>query len=282
MTKVILIIIISAPLLAWLTGIPAASPAVNLRTMLASPVDLTIYSSDGKLVIGHAHFTIKEAGKTVEIVGDTRYQVGERDLERIMLEYQPGNPLPTVTSYQSHFLAANGAPQLSEKADFKSGEASCQWGSEFEDSSYEDTLEVEPDTYAGAASIVPLEYALKKGESTAHFHVFDCTPKPTIFTVDAKLENGEVHWSYYPGELTKMGLTPDLGWLNVVARPFIPNISVWFDPRQGFQYVGASKDRFYRGRHQVLVRNNHPSAQIGTGAQQPPSRVSIDPGKASN
>lgn len=284
MTKAILIAtMMLAPLLALLTGISTAVPDVDLRTMLASPVDLTIYSSDGKLVIGHAHFTIKEAAKTVEIVGDTHYQVGERDWERIMLEYQPGNPLPVVTAYQSHFLSANGSPQLSEKADFKSGEASCRWGNEFADSSYDDTLEIQPDTYAGAASIVPLEYALKKGESSAHFHVFDCTPKPTIFNVDAKLENGEVRWSYYPGELAKMGLTPDLGWLNLVARPFIPDISVWFDPKEGFQYVGASKDRFYRGRHQVLVRASSPGRRIGVAGQQgAPSRVTIDPAKASN
>ena len=272
-----------APLLALLTGMAAAAPDVDLRTMLASPVDLTIYSSDGKLVIGHAHFTIKEHGKTVEISGETHYQVGESDWERIMLGYQPGNPLPVISSYHSDFLAANGAPQLSEKVDFNSGEALCRWGSQFEDDSYGDTLQIEPDTYAGAASIIPLEYALKKGESSVHFHVFDCAPKPTIFSVDAKLVNGDVHWNYYPGDLTKMGLTPDLGWLNLVARPFIPDISVWFNPKEGFQYVGAAKDRFYRGRHQILVRNNNPSREMRSAARQPaPSRVSTDPGKSSN
>ncbi len=281
MTKVLRTIIMLAPLMALRAGICAAAPAVDLKTMLASPVDLTIYSPNRKLVIGHAHFTIKEIGKKVEIIGQTHYEVGESDWERIVLEYQAGNPLPVVTSYQAHFLAADGRPQLSEQVDLKSGEASCRWGGQFGDASYDDTVEVETDTYAGAASIVPLEYALKKGESTARFHVFDCTPKPSIFTVDARLENGEARWNYYPGELAKMGLTPDLGWLNVLARPFIPNISVWFDPKEGFQYVGASKDRFYRGRHQVLVRNNNPGPQIGS-APQPPARVAIDPDKSNN
>ncbi len=240
--------------LASLFAAGNSQAVVNLKSMLASPVDLTIYNSDQKLVIGHAHFTIREEGKKVEISGDTHYLNGERDLEHVILQYQPGNPLPAVTSLQSSFIASNGSPQLVENANFETGEASCRWGNN-PGEDYQEKLEPEPDTYAGAASIIPLEYALKQSESSVTFHVFDCAPKPTIFTVEAKLENGEAHWSYYPGELAKMGLTPDLGWLNVVASPFIPNITVWFNPKHDYQYVGAYKARYYRGREQVLVRN---------------------------
>ncbi len=283
MIKAIVITLVLTPLVAFLPGASNAAPAVNVRAMLASPVDLTVYSVDRKLVIGHARFTIKEAGKTVEIVGSTKYGNGERDWERILLEYQQGNPLPVVTSFQSNYLASDGSAQLMEKADVKSGEASCRWGSQFGDISYEDTLEFEPDSYAGAASVVPLEYALKTGESGVHFHVFDCTPKPAIFNIDAKLDNGVAHWSFYPGELAKMGLTPDLGWFNLIARPFIPDISVWFDPNEGYQYVGTFKNRFYRGRTQVLVRNN-PGHPVGADSAQQamPSTVANDPAKASN
>jgi hypothetical protein len=260
MSKLAIALALATPLTVFLTSISHAE-AVNLRSMLASPVDLTIYSANRKLVIGHAHFTIKEQGKKVEIAGDTRYLNGERDLEHVTLQYEPGDPLPVTTALHSSFLAADGSPQLMEDANFESGEASCRWGGSLGGGDYEERLETEPDTYGGAASIIPLEYALKKGESSVRFHVFDCAPKPTIFTVDAKLENGEVRWNYYPGELAKMGLTPDLGWLNVVASPFIPNITVWFDPKQDYQYVGAFKSRFYRGREQVLVRTHAPAVK---------------------
>ncbi|HEY2106598.1 MAG TPA: hypothetical protein VGH29_12470 [Candidatus Binataceae bacterium] len=283
MMKAIVITLVLTPLLAFLTAVSEAAPAVNIRSMLASPVDLTVYSVDRKLVIGHAHFTIKEAGRTVEIIGSTRYGNGEHDWERIMLEYQQGNPLPAVTSYQSNFLAPDGSAQLVEKADAKSGQASCRWGSQFGDISYEDKLEFGSDAYAGASSIVPLQYTLKTGGSSVHFQVFDCAPKPALYNIDAKLDDGVAHWAYYPGELAKMGLTPDLGWLNLVARPFIPDISVWFDPKEGYQYIGTFKDRFYRGRRQVLVRNN-PGRAIGTDSAQQtaPSEVANDPAKASN
>ncbi len=277
MIKLAIALALATPLTVFLTSLSHAA-AVDLRSMLASPVDLTIYSADRKLVIGHAHFTIKEEGKTVEIAGDTRYLNGERDLEHVTLQYEPGDPLPVTTALHSSFLAADGSPQLMEQANFESGEASCRWGASPGGGDYEERLETEPDTYAGAASIIPLEYALKKGETSVRFHVFDCAPKPTIFTVDAKLENGEVRWNYYPGELAKMGLTPDLGWLNVVASPFIPNITVWFDPKQDYQYVGAFKSRFYRGREQVLVRAHAPAVKPdsdhnGAGSAQGAAKI---------
>jgi hypothetical protein len=288
MTKAIVIATIALLVLlpAFLSGVSSGAPAVDLRTMLASPVDLTVYNPDRNLVIGHSHYTIKDIGKGVEIVGSTHYHNSEHDREHVMLAYQPGNPLPVVTSFEADFISASGSPQLLVKADFKSGQASCRWSNDLDDNDYEDKLDFAPDTYAGAASVVPLEYALKKGESSLRFHVFDCTPKPTIFTIDAKLENGGARWSYYPGELAKMGLTPDLGWLNVIARPFIPDIWVWFCPGEDYQYVGATKNRFYRGLRIMLVRAGG-GRQINREPTQPPPVLepppaSLDHGKAGN
>lgn len=255
-----------------------AAVTVDLKTLLASPVDLTIYSADRKLVIGHARYVVKEAGKAVEVNGDSHYLDGERDWERVEMEHRPGNPLPVVTSFQANYLDAYGTVQLIEKADFKTGAASCRWSSQLQERPYEDSLEFPPDTYAGATSVVPLEYALKKGEQSVHFHVFECMPKPAVLAIDAKLENGMVRWGYYPGDLAQMGLTPDLGWLNLVAKPFIPNISVWFDPSDGYQYVGATKDRFYRGRSQIMVRNNSHGAMLNT-QKSSTSTVATDPSK---
>jgi hypothetical protein len=274
MIRIALVLALTVPVLLFVTGLSQAT--VNLKSMLASPIDLTIYSPDGKLVIGHAHFTIKQEDKKVEVNGNSHYLNGERDLEHLTLRYEPGDALPVVTKVQSSFLASDGSPQLIEEADFETGEASCRWGiNPGED--YTAQLEPEPDTYAGAASIIPLEYALKQGQSSVTFHFFECGPKPAIFTIDAKLENGEARWSYYPGELAQMGLTPDLGWLNFVARPFIPNISVWFNPKQDYQYVGTHKSRFYRGREQVLVRN--PSAVVVNPESNKSARTNL-PGNA--
>src|SRR5579883_1968907 len=127
MTKAILITaaVALALLPAYLKGLCKAS-SVDLKSMLASPVDLTVYGADRKLVIGHARYTIKESGERVEIVGNTHYRGGERDWEQVRLEYRPGNPLPAVISFQSDFIAANQSPELIEAADFKSGKASCR------------------------------------------------------------------------------------------------------------------------------------------------------------
>ena len=279
MIKGMLASLLLLPALLFMNGLSRAGGSVDLKTLLASPVDLTVYSPDRKIVIGHAHYTVKDDGKAVEIIGDTRYLDGERDWERIVLHYESPNPLPLVKSFQSNFIAANGSPQLIEKADFQSGAASCRWSNELEDSLYADTLEVPPNTYVGAASIVPLEYALKKGKQSVRFHVFDCAPKPAVYTIDAKLEGGGARWSYYPGELAQMGLTPDLGWLNIVAKPFIPDISVFFNPHEDYQYVGTAKDRFYRGRSVILVRKNEHQVGSGTADQGTSASVVDDSAK---
>jgi hypothetical protein len=272
MTKVILAIVLLMPALLCLSGKSRAAATVNLQEMLASPVDLTVYSPDRKTVIGHAHFTVKQSGETVEILGDTRYLDGQRDWEQVLLQYHRPNPLPLLKSFQANYLNSNGSPQLIEKANVESGAASCRWSNQYDDSYYEDTLDFPSDTYVGAASVVPLQYGLKVGDQTVTFHVFDCAPKPNVYTIDAKLEDGVARWSMYPGELAQMGLTPDLGWLNYVAKPFIPDISVWFNPRKGFQYIGTAKDRFYRGESLVLVRK-HEHQLAGTAEQGSSSTV---------
>jgi hypothetical protein len=277
MTKAILTILALMPMLLSLGGRSDAAPE-DLKTMMASPVDLTIYSSDRKLVIGHARYTIKETSKNVVLRGDTRYLNGESDWEHVVLEQVADNPLPEVRSFQANYLGADGSADLIEKADFATGKASCHWNSQLHASPYEDQLEFPPDTYAGATAVIPLQYALQKGEQTVHFHVFDCAPKPSIFAMDAKLESGEAHWHFYPGDLAQVGLTPDLGLLNLLAKPFIPTISVWFDPQGGWQYVGALKDRFYKGRQQILVRNT-PAQERAIGVSDQTAGTVVDPAR---
>jgi len=46
-----------------------------------------IEAATRKLVIGQARYPIKETGKNVEIIGDTRYLDGERDWEHVLLRH---------------------------------------------------------------------------------------------------------------------------------------------------------------------------------------------------
>ena len=278
MTKpIFIVLLLILPTLVLLSSPSAAGVSVDLKGLLASPVDLTVYSPDRKVVIGHARYTITEIGENLEIIGNTRYVDGERDWEHVMLRQDTLNPLPVVKSFQANYLAADGSAQLVEKADFDSGQASCRWSGQLEDSSYENNVDFPPDTYAGSASLIPPEYALKRGKQSVRFHVFDCAPKPRVYTIDAKLEDGVAHWGS-PNALVQMGLTPDLGWLNMVAKPFLFNISMWFNPREGYQYVGGARDRFYRGRSIVLVRHNGRPVARG-GAEQGPSSDVVDGAK---
>ena len=251
--KVIAIVVLLA--LCTCAGAHDAA-AADLKSLLASPVDVTVYSAESKMIAGHGHYTIKQDGPKVTLIGNTHYLSGERDLELISLDYPPGSQLPTVRSADMTHLGSDGAPQLIEKADFHSGQASCRWSNDLYSQTYEDHLVFPADSYAGATAIVPLSYALHNGDLNVHFHIFECAPEPKVFAIDSKFQENETHWSFYPGDLAKMELSPDLGLLNLLAKPFIPTVSVWFHPQEGWRYVGAVKERFYRGPAIILVRNN--------------------------
>ena len=53
------IVFVAMLILALLSGggVSNAAATVDLKTLLASPVDVTIYGADRKLVIGHARYT---------------------------------------------------------------------------------------------------------------------------------------------------------------------------------------------------------------------------------
>ncbi len=64
--------------------------------------------------------------------------------------------------------------------------------------------------------------------------------------------------------MVEVELVPDFGWLGALAGPFIPKSYGWFDPADGFNYVGGLFDRFYTHRHLMMVR-----APSNLGAVQP-------------
>ncbi len=64
----------------------------------------------------------------------------------------------------------------------------------------------------------------------------------------------------YPGNLVKVEMVPDFGWLGALAGPLIPKAYGWFDPPIDFNYVGGLFDRFYRHHNLMMVRTPPPGA----------------------
>lgn len=95
---------------------------------------------------------------------------------------------------------------------------------------------------------------LREGARDISMHSFICFPGPRIVAIKVTPPASTAKWAMYPGNLVKVELVPDFGWLGAIAEPFIPKAYGWFDPADDFNYVGGLFDRFYRRRHLMMVR----------------------------
>ena len=232
-----------------------------------SATDTTILAPDSNLVIGHGHYEVLHKNGLDLVKGENRYLDGEYDLEEQTVRPNTdaeGEP-PVLVSYRHRYFNADGTPQYEDSLDAVTGTAACKRYDPGAPDIREDTLSnIPPDTYAGATQLMLLVGRLRQRAATITFHSYNCLPSPTIVAITARPLGQEVVWPMYPGKLTQLEMKPDLGWLTPLVSPFLPKVYGWFDPSNAFNYVGGQFDRYYKGRHVLMVRT-HDSNPIVQG-----------------
>ncbi len=242
------------------------------------PTDFLILSPDGARTLGYCSFRLnKSAGGRAVLRGDARYLNGETDYERVSLELPPDG-LPRPISYEHFFYYADGSPMLAVRANFQSGEASCN--DYRADSQYNETaaMDFPPDTWAGGSIAIPIQRYLRSGDQTTHeLHFFTCTPGPKIFALDLTPDAARRRWPYYKGDLVRVDVRPYFGAFDIFVRAFVPHLQAWFDPITRWNFVGANMTRFYRGPEIIMVKapeGQMPQAQkdaVDTAAHHAPA-----------
>ena len=247
-----------APILTSAGASNALEPSVDPEFESAFdflPTDVTIFSPHEGQVIGHGRYRVTETDGIEVIQGENEYLDGrnDRELERVKL----GAPEEAriLLSAEHSFFHADGSPQVVDRLDTKAGTASC---TEYVNGAAQvrrSTLTVPPDTYAGAAQLMLVVARLRQGQlERIRFHAFNCVPGPKIVPVEASVVTKRERWPMYPGELARIEIEPDLGWVGILIASFLPRVEVWFDPSDRWNYVGAMFDRFYKGDHILTVR----------------------------
>jgi hypothetical protein len=222
-----------------------------------SATHVTIFAVGGEEVIGHGNYKLTHVDGLDLVEGEDKYLDGEYDREQQSLRPSAGGLPPVLISYKHQFFTADGTPQYEESLDARTGEATCRFYNSTEPSVAKAVLKVPADTYSGATQLMMLVGGLRQAAPDITFHSFNCIPDPKI-----------IAWPMYPGSLVKMEMKPDLGWLNVVVAPFVPKVYAWFDPADGFNYVGGQFDRYYKGRHVLMVRAHGP-VPVAQGSATP-------------
>jgi hypothetical protein len=243
--------------------------AVAQSVFELSATEVTIFAPDSEHVIGHGHYKLSHVDGFDVVEGENKYLDGESDREEQQVRPSVGGLPPVLVHYRHRFFNADGTPQYEDSLDARTGDAACRrYDSDVPDIR-EAVLKIPADTYAGATQLMLLVGRLREGAPNITFHAFNCIPDPRIIAIKATPLSGPAAWPMYPGKLVKMEMKPDLGWLNVLVAPFIPKVYAWFDPADAFNYVGGQFDRYYKGRHVLMVRAHDPNPVV-QGPTSPP------------
>lgn len=217
--------------------------------------DVTILDTKSLQVIGHGHYQVTRRDGAVLFEGENRYLDGEYDREVQHAERSAGGAPPILMNYRHSFFAADGSLESLDTLDAKTGIVACTLYDGAGSPVIRQTkIEVPSDTYAGSSQLMLLVGQLRRGAREITLHSFICFPGPRIVPIRVTPPATTMKWAMYPGDLMKVELAPDLGWIGTVAAPLIPKSYGWFDPADDFNYVGGIFDRFYRRRHLMMVR----------------------------
>ena len=228
--------------------------------------DITIFVPDTDQVIGHGHYEVVIGKEFDTVKGENKYLDGEYDHEEQTVQPSTGGVPPVLVSYRHQYFNPDGSLQYEDSLDARTGAAACHHYEGSVPDVHDSVLKVPSDTYAGATQLMLLVGRLRQGASEITFNSYNCLPEPRIVPVTAVPAKYPVAWERYPGQLVKLEMKPDFGWLNTFIAPFVPKVYGWFDPASSFNYVGGQFDRFFKGRHVLMVRN-HDDNRVVEGSQ---------------
>lgn len=239
-----------AAILVVLGGVPVA--AVSSRYV--GGFSFKVLDPDSGEVIGHSRYELRRGRDNLLIGrGYARFNDGEYDLESDVLKLRPGNA-PAMLTLDHKFYNADGLMQRESLADFRTGQASCtryQNGVAQTDSA---KLGFTPDSYGGSAVVLPLEQHLaRRSNEPLRLQAFNCVPKPRLIAVQARARQ-PARWSHYQGQTVEVDVKPDLGWLDAVLSPFLPELRAWFVPSDNWTLAGGEFSRYFRGPRIMIVR----------------------------
>ena len=244
--------------------IAAGLAVVGVRRVAADSTHYTggfsfkVLDPDSGQVIGHSRYDLRRGRDDLLIGrGQAHFNDGEYDLEYDILKLRQGNA-PAMLTLDHKFYNADGSMQREVGADFRTGRASCtryQNGVAQTDSA---KLHFTQASYGGSAVVLPLEQHLAQGTSEPlKLQALNCIPKPRLIAVQARVRQ-PARWSHYPGQTVEVDIRPDLGWLDAVLSPFLPELRAWFDPSDNWTLAGGEFSRYFRGPRVMIVRETSP------------------------
>jgi len=253
---------------AIILTVGVARPAISADPLSFAPTSFTILNPDTGIAIGRSRYRLDNTGEVATLHGENLYYDDQSDVETAEIQPGAGGEAPRLVEFDHTFFNADGSIQRRGHLDLKTGAATCIDDSGAQKSEQSATLSIPDDTWAGASIVIPIQDLLRargKGQARS-IHDFNCTPGPKIFAISVKVDPASAVWAAYGAEALRVEVRPDFGWLNAIVAPWVPKLHAWFDPNDGFAFVGDEATRYYKGPQIMLVktRGDSPGAASRT------------------
>jgi len=246
---------------ATILTVACARSALAANALSFPPTNFAILNPDTNVAIGRSRYRIESTRDVATLRGENGYFDGQTDVETARLDLGTAGELPKLVEFDHTFYNADRSVLARAHIDLKSGAATCIDNSAGQKSEQSATLSVPSDTWAGASIVIPIQDFLRAGIKGASrpLHVFNCAPSPKILSISVNVDPGNAVWNSYGAEALRVEVRPDFGWLNVIVAAFVPKLHAWFDPNDGWAFVGDEASRYYKGPRIMLVKT-HDSA----------------------
>jgi hypothetical protein len=244
-----------AAALAIVLTVACARPAFSENTLSFPPTSFAILNPATGVAIGRSLYRVESTRDGATLRGENRYFDRQTDVETALIRLGAGGR-PRLTEFDHTFYNADGSILKRAYADLKTGAATCIDNSGGRKSAQSAVLSIPEDTWAGASIVIPIRDFLRAGAKgvSRPLHVFSCTPGPKIYAISVRMDPGNAVWTTYGAEAMRVEVRPDFGLFSVFVAPFVPKLHAWFDPNDGWAFVGDEAGRYYKGPPIMLVK----------------------------
>lgn len=239
-----------------------APPAFCADALSFSPTSFTILNPDTGVAVGRSQYDVDETADGATLHGVNSFYDDQSDVETSLLDSRAGGE-PKLIEFDHTFFNPDGSILVRGHLDTKTGAATCIDNTGGQKRTRATVLSVPDNTWAGASIVIPIQGFLRAGGcGSAHsLNVFSCAPGPKIFAVTVKADPKNAPWTPYGAEALRVEIRPDFGVLNLIVASFVPKLHAWFDPNDGWAFVGDEAARWYKGPHVMLVKTGAAGAK---------------------
>lgn len=255
------------PCLCWALCLGLAG-AASATSALLLPVPqrygtfpAATYDSQGKRV-GDAHMVIEKVdGDQVRMLGESGIDGSARNVVTARFQFVDGGHALRLLKQTSRSWDASGRALGELSIDHQRGLGICDppQGSD----EHEKTLKLPTPDRIANIPINLLFLPLAMGTKTeVDFEVFLCSGKPRVLKAKATVAR---HVKTEDGlrNIVEVRYDLDLGpMLSRLARPFLPKVAVWFDPKDPEAWLAHRMPLFAKGPTVMVVRAGVPPPEL--------------------